>query len=519
MKRISIWLIALLIIAVPSVIYLFRPGFFVSDDGNWMIIRFSAFYQALHDGQIPVRVLGRLNFGYGYPVANFLYPGFMYLGVPLKILGFGFIDTIKILFGSSIILSGVFVFYWLRKMFGNMASFIAAIYYMYAPYHLYDLYVRGSLGEVLALAVAPFVFWQIERRSVFWVAIGIGLLLISHNTLALIFFGLIFLYTCLSIYVSKNKKILAKDFIVATAAGIGLSAFFTIPAVLELQNVVFSSIAISNPDKYFANINLVVVEILVVCVAIALLIHRKLYVKHRLTVLIAIVSVVTIFLSTQASITAWSFIPASFVQFPFRFLSVSIFATAFLLAFLMSLLKSEKFKLLLGLLVILITIYFSYPYVSQVKMSHENDAFYSTNEATTTVKDEYMPKWVKEKPSSHFDEKIQVVNGDAQVNSVNFDSKNINFKVSSDDISTLRINTIYYPGWTAFINNSPTEISYKNNFGVMELKVPAGNSSVNFEFQETNVRLAADTISIASLLFIIVYSVSLHFRKKQHENS
>src|SRR3989344_3219366 len=74
-------IVILLLLMIPSIWFLLLPGFFESDDGEWMIIRFSAFYQALADGQFPVRFLGRLNNGYGYPVADFLYPGFMYLGI------------------------------------------------------------------------------------------------------------------------------------------------------------------------------------------------------------------------------------------------------------------------------------------------------------------------------------------------------------------------------------------------------------------------------------------------------
>ena len=70
------------VIAVSIVLLwpLFRHGFFITDDGDWMVIRLSAFYQSLADGQFPVRFLGRLYHNYGYPVSNFLYPGFLYVG-------------------------------------------------------------------------------------------------------------------------------------------------------------------------------------------------------------------------------------------------------------------------------------------------------------------------------------------------------------------------------------------------------------------------------------------------------
>ena len=80
---------------------LLRDGFFVSDDGDWMIIRFSAFFQSFREGQFPVRYLGRLNYEYGYPVSNFLYPGFLYLGSFIRALGVSFVDTVKIIFKNA----------------------------------------------------------------------------------------------------------------------------------------------------------------------------------------------------------------------------------------------------------------------------------------------------------------------------------------------------------------------------------------------------------------------------------
>ena len=57
----------------------FRPGYFESHDGEWMVIRFTAFHQTLAVGQFPVRFVDRLNNNYGYPVVNFLYPLPFYL--------------------------------------------------------------------------------------------------------------------------------------------------------------------------------------------------------------------------------------------------------------------------------------------------------------------------------------------------------------------------------------------------------------------------------------------------------
>ena len=133
-KQTILILFLLLILTIPVILPFLHGGFFQSDDGEWMAIRFSAFHQALRDGQFPVRWLGRLNQEYGYPVSNFLYPGFMYLAEIPKVIGFGFVDSIKIIIGLSLISSAVFTFFWLKKIFTPFSAFMGAIFYFYAPY-------------------------------------------------------------------------------------------------------------------------------------------------------------------------------------------------------------------------------------------------------------------------------------------------------------------------------------------------------------------------------------------------
>src|SRR3989344_9659667 len=132
-KNFNLFIIALLIFSIPSVIGLLHSGFPLTDDGNWMVIRLSAFYENLRDGQFPVRFLSRLNHGYGYPVSDFLYPGFLYLGSLVHILGFSFVNSVKIILGLSLILSAIFSFLWLRKIFDEIPAFIGSLIYLYFP--------------------------------------------------------------------------------------------------------------------------------------------------------------------------------------------------------------------------------------------------------------------------------------------------------------------------------------------------------------------------------------------------
>src|SRR5690348_3215584 len=185
--------LALLMICSP----LLRQGFFVSDDGGWMIIRLSAFFQSFREGQFPVRFLGRLNHGYGYPVANFLYPGFLYIGSLIHLFGFSFVNTVKIIFVGSLLVGSFFTFRWLRTYFSPLASCIGTLGFIFAPYLFLDLYTRGSVGEVLALGWAPMGLYSISGKKPWLFALSVSLLIISHNTLAFLFLSFYVLYITL----------------------------------------------------------------------------------------------------------------------------------------------------------------------------------------------------------------------------------------------------------------------------------------------------------------------------------
>jgi len=510
MKAKLFFLILIVFLSIPSILPLFHQGFFQSDDGEWMIIRFSAFFQALSDGQFPVRFLGRLNHEYGYTVANFLYPGFMYLGIPIHVLGFGFVDTIKIIFGVSIIGSAIFCYLWLSRFFDKLSSFIGALFYLYTPYHLFDLYKRGSIGEVFALAITPFVLWQIERRSLFWSSIGIAILILSHNTLAVLFLGLIIVYMGLDIYISKDQKELFKKFFLMMIFGLGISAFFWIPAFFELKYTVFSQTQISNVNAYFANTDLIGFSTIFILVltAVFLIISRIEIKKHRLTLLLFIIGLVSVLFSSSLSAPLWNILPVSFIQFPFRLLSLTIVCVAFLAACIVFT-SPKKLKIPIVILSSIILTLSAKPFVVPSEFFDKGEGFYATNMDTTTVKNEYLPKWVKEKPVERFIEKVEVVQGVGSVNNVVYNSKKITFDVLAKENMKVRVNTIYYPGWKAKVNNQNAEIDYSNEEGVMELMIPKGESKVELKFSETPLRLFSDTISVVSVLLLLFYRIIL----------
>lgn len=509
-----IFLTLAILLTLPALWGIFHPGFFLSDDGNWMVIRFSAFYDSLKNGQFPVRFLSRLNNGYGYPVADFLYPLFMYIGVPIHILGFSFVGTIKIILALSIILSSVFSFFWLRKLFDNMSSLMGSLVYTYTPYHLFDLYKRGSVGEVLALAIVPFIFWQLERRSLVWISVGIALLILAHNTIAVLFLPVVCLYMLLNIFIAvENRKALIYLYTSALALGLGMSAFFWIPAIYDLRYTIFSETQVSDWNKYFSDFNLVGLSTaFVIVLTLGLILTGRIKMKkHRLTVLLFIIGVVSLFFATPANSVFWGFLPVSFIQFPFRFLSLTMLCVAFLAACAVSVVKNRT-RVAVVIVIFFLMFISAWPFLIPSDYQYYEDSFYSTNQDSTTVKNEYMPKWVKNLSINPQNFKAEVIDGEEKLNILEINPNKIAIETYLPVPRTIQINTVYFPGWEVKVDGKNVSIDYNSN-GLIRFEVPQGSHKIVSKFGETQIRLIADIISLLGLTLVVIFSIK-NYKKK-----
>ncbi len=489
----------LFVLALPLLLPLFRPGMFVSDDGGWMIVRLSDFHRSLRDGQFPVRWAGRLNFGYGYPVFNFLYPGTLYLGEIIHLLGFNFVWSIKILFGLSFFFSGVFCYVWLRNLFPSWPALVGSFVYLYAPYHLFDLYTRGSLGEAVALAILPLIFWLMEKKNIFWVALFTSVLITSHNTLALIFLPVIFLYGFFGKIFKTSHLMLS--FILSFL----LSAFFWLPALWDQQDTIFSQVAVSQWQNFFLNsknLSLLGWESLFLGLGSLLILLKK---KEKKALLFLIIFLLSLFLAMPLSSVVWQATPLpKLVQFPWRFLSLTIICLSFLTAFSLKTL-SLKTQWGIGILILVVFFLSSWPRLNQIKYELRNEEFYTTNEDTTTVKREYTPRWVKNFPANHPGTKVELVSGRGQISLISQNSRRIIFTTENQTETVVKVNLVYFPGWLAKIDGKKVSILFENEDGLIFLSVPQGKHKIEVLWEETTLRKLSDVLSLTTFIGLIGY--------------
>src|SRR3989338_8348388 len=233
-----------------------RPGLYVIHDYQ-QIARLFVFDKALKSGQFPVRWVDGLGFGFGYPLFNF-YPPFVYfLGEIFHILGFGFVNSIKLVFFFSIFASGLAMYLFARLFFGRIPSMVSAMFYMAVPYRALDIYVRGALAESFSFVWLPLILWSfyklaVTNKSIYLVlsSVFLALLMITHNLIFLPFILILPFYLLFLFLNSKDKKLITYHLSLITLLAAGLSAFFWLPALYEKKFTIVDDLLLLNLASY-----------------------------------------------------------------------------------------------------------------------------------------------------------------------------------------------------------------------------------------------------------------------------
>ncbi len=521
----------------------FKEGFFPTHDGEWAVVRMAEMQREIKDGQIPPRWAGYLNHGYGYPLFSFTYPLPYYLGMFFRIFHLGLVDTVKAVFILSVFLSAVSMFLLGRELVGDIGGFIAAVFYTVAPYRLVNLYVRGSLGESLSLAIFPLLlllsFKYILKPTAINLVLSsvvLALFILAHNITALIFFPfwIIFLYVILFTYFEDVKKYTIRYFPPLIILGLGLSAYFFIPALFEKKYILLSQIKLADISENFIKLSdylfspwnygikpsfqLGWAHILgaflgLVSIFISNKLQRK---KYRYFAPFIIIGIgLSIFFTLSFSEKFWAIAPLSWIDFPWRLMTVITFFLAFSAMFL----AIHRVTKIIGIILVVIIIFFSLKFAKPAEYFNKGDEYYATNDATTTSMDELMPIWVIDKPKNRYQSKIEVVLGNITVNNLRENSVFLELEALFHTPTTLKINTVYFPGWRFYINGEEAVIKYNQSDGLIRLSVPSGRHKITGKFSETPIRLTSDLITLVSLvisLSLICYSI---FRKLNIEKS
>lgn len=550
-----------LIIALSlyAAIPLVQPYFFASDDGAYHIFRLMQLDRAIRDGAFYPRWAPDFFFGYGFPIFNYYAPLTYYAGEVFHLLGLGYIDSIKALIVASMALSGMAAYLYAADFLSPKAALLVGLLYLYAPYHLVDLYVRGDIAQLMAYLWFPLILFCFSRllSRPSWAyltpaALAYAGLILTHNVLALLFSPFLLAYCLLFSLASplRQQQGIHTPLMKATSAlllAYGLSAFYWLPALAEQGFVHVERLRYYDFHEEFLGLGkllslepiqryasgllgaevpryqLGLIQTILAGLGSVMLLWRwkSLRARARAEGLFALLSFLfALFLTLPFSSWFWESLPLiALIQFPWRFLALMVLPSALLGGLLLEMLGSRWRGIAFAALVPLILISSLWGlHPSQTNLSEAQVTpggsialELAYNVLGTTSTHEYVPIWVKEEPvisplavAALRDVSPPPLHPTTQPPSTQADflerkATSAAYRLRALEPTKVVFNTLYFPGWRARVDGKEAEVAASEPEGLISLSLPAGEHRVELRFGETPLRLAADLLSFISL--------------------
>ena len=547
------WLVVLLI--VPAFLSLIRPGIHNMQD-NMQYFRIYEMEKCFQDGQIPCRWVPDMGYGFGYPLYIYYSPGPYYLGTLFHKLGFQYIDGVKILFIAGFLISGLAMFELILTIFNNSkAAFIGSLLYIYAPVRAVQVYVRGSLGEFLSMAIFPFLFLftyrivkNIGKNNILYLGLSVFCLLVTHNLMSVAFFPILGVWVAVLLFHERNFREI-KSILSGLFLGFGLAAFFIVPLIFERKYVHLESMIGGYFDyrQHFVNLfqlfisnhwgygssylgpgddmSLSVGQIQWISGLLAVILAIKNYSKNKKMSLIILalsgVSLLVIFLVHQRSAFIWENVKfLALFQFPWRFLVISSFLLSLISGYTISNLGGNKQKILMIIAVISIFILYGGFFKPQKWARTSDQELLSGKEfvkqQTVSIFD-YLPVSAVLPPNYEAPETAEITEGYGNVDDYYKGSNFQNGKITVlSEMAKVRLPIFDFPGMVVTDNGllikfNHTDCSGQDYcFGQIGFELKKGIHQIAVKLGSTAPRKAGDIISLATTVIMIIFV----FRKK-----
>ncbi len=545
----SSYMIGILLIVFTAFLaahWLFKPGYFVMHD-DLQMMRQLEMEKCFYDGQIPCRWVPDMGFGYGYPLFNF-YPPLPYLlGEIFRLLGFSFVNTAKLLFASQFFLSGITMFILANDLWGFWGGILSAVFYIWAPYHSVDVFVRGAMNEAWAFVWFPLIFWSLRRliitgrnKYLYWLSFSYAALLLTHNIMTMIFTPSLLLWAFywwwrVKQWPWRNWFLFGKQ-IMAGVWALALAAFFTLPILWEKQFTHIESMFSGYFDwrAHFVSLNQLFISrfwgwgpsvwgtddgmsfslghfhwVLLAGVMLGgvIMLWKKKLAWQEVALILGggFLAFFYAFLTHERSVPLWRLIkPLQMAQFPWRLLAGWVFFSSLVIGFLPKMVRRRLFLVLL--LISLIIWNWSFfrpagmgPLTDEEKFSGKAWEF----QQTAGIYD-YLPLTVPRAPTAAPSKSWQVVNGKASGAVVVKKTNWWLWQGKAARPSRLRFSLFYFPGWRAWLDLKPIRINHDKDLGRIMVDIPAGQHRLDLRFTNTPVRAWSDFISLMAWWALLI---------------
>lgn len=540
-----IWILIILL-SIPAVWALLVPGFYGASD-DLHIAWLHQLDKVVREGQIPPRFVPDLSFGFGYPLFNFVFPFPFYIAELFHLAGFSFVDSIKSVFFLSVPLSMAAMYFLLRELSSKVVSLTGAVIYVYAPYRATDLYIRGAIGEIVAFVFLPIITLavlkvtdeKVNKQTMWrWIGVGgvsLGLLILSHNIIAYMFFPFAALLILMRIILSNQGKraMLSISSLGMILIGLAISVYFWLPALLESRLMKYDTVfnywdhfptlrqlvtpyfgygaSVPGPGDgmsfFMGTANLVLVLLFVVIS----LIGWKKFNKTQKTVLVWVATMFlsSMFLMNHRSSIFWRNIPLlPYFQFPWRLLTLIVFSTSiFVIA-----LDKLKYKKVISLGILFITIITSFTYFKPQDFLGRKDDYYIDRYTTESgasdnyreTQEEYLrlPINTKKRPDDIFP---RAYSDKPAINNISeYSSLNAYLDITTGEEVVINYNKYMLPGWNALLDGRKVEIIPGDPYGQITVRMPAGQHTLEVFYKEPTLKKVLNIVSLSTVILLAI---------------
>jgi len=533
-------LILVTLLTIPAFYKLLAPGYFPMHD-DLQAFRVYEMDRCLDDFQIPCRWVPDAGYQYGYPQFNYYPPLPYYLGALLHRVGIQYIDSVKILFIAGYILSALAMYVLVGSLIkSSWAGIVASALYTYIPYKAVEVYVRGALSEFWALIFFPLVFWAIYKliksgktKYMVWLSASIAFLLTTHSLMAMIFAPIAILWAIY--WLIREKWNSALKVIWGGLVGFGVSAFFILPLVFERKFAHVESLlsgyfdyrqhfvslyklflsrewgygSSGFPDEKL-NLSLGIVQWIVGlgAVVLAIVLYKKYKKISILALLLSATALFSIFMMHMKSSFIWAKLPFLwYLQFPWRFLAISIFLLCVLVGFFVYF--SGKFKYLIGGILIIASIVLNISFFVPKDWLNITDAEKFSGQSwekqlTISIFD-YLPVYGVLPPWSKAPEFPEVLEGNVKFLEYKKGSNYQTGVVEASKDSVIRLPLFDFPGMEVRIDKE--KVSHRNDDcreerycrGLITFSLPAGTHKIEARLKDTLVRTIGNVLTLLGL--------------------
>ncbi len=533
---------------------LFTPGFFPIHD-NTQVARVYEMGKSLKDGMFPVRWVSDLGYGYGYPIFNFYAPLAYYVGGSLMLLGVDVLAATKAMIGIGVILAGVFMYFFAREFWGEMGGVVAAFFYVYAPYHAVQIYVRGAVGELWGYAFIPLLFYGVhsavyKTEKWRWIvvgAIGFSGIMLSHNLTAIMVFPFLFIVALFCSWIAYKTKELhtIRYGVYAVILGLLLSAFYWIPAIFEMQYTNVQSQVGGGADfrdhfvciqqLWYSNwgyggsipgcidgLSFKIGKLHIIFSLLSFIgtfIFLKKEKSKRETIFLSMLLLFfSLVLTLEISRVFWEKISVmAYLQYPWRFLTFASFFSSFLagaavyIFFHASKQYVQKYPaplLFVSIGIILIPLFSLYGKYFQPQTILSKTTQDYTNEialkwVASKTSDEYMPKdFAKPKSQKEIMSKNRIQGLGITVLSYKEKTQEITARVHAKEDTILTLRVAEFPAWKVMLDNKQISlIKVKNG---IDISFPQGEHLLQATFKQTPIEKSGNVISLIGVGVVLV---------------